>query len=369
MSEVRPSRSVSRIWFECNHTTVCLVLRVCCFADEQGRRKVKVVQFQSYGGPEVLEVVERPSPEPGPGEIRIRAEAIGVGVPDILMRRGTYSWIPPFPVVPGNEMAGVVDAVGAGVEYPRVGDRVYMNARELPDRGGGYAEEVVVPAEAVFALPEEVSAEHAVSLGNYQLAWLLLNFAASPAPGGRILVHAAAGGVGGAVVQMARSVNLEVYGIAGSPEKAAYVESLGADAVIDRSSENIRERVADLSDGQGVDVVYDSVGGENFTDGFRMLAPMGTVVLFGYLGGWPDPNVLEPMRDRLGRSLALRLFSIHVLDDWPDMRRRAMEEAIAAMETGSVVPDIHSSLPLDAAADAHRLLEAGSVTGKVVLTP
>ncbi len=330
---------------------------------------MKQVQFGSYGGPEVLEVVELDTPEPGLGEIRVRTQAIGVGVPDILMRNGNYSWIPPFPVVPGNELAGVVDAVGDEVANFNVGDRVYVNSRELAARGGGYAEAVVVPASAVFALPDTVTAEHAVALGNYQLAWLLLNFAASPAPGGRVLVHAAAGGVGGALVQMAGSVDLKVFGIAGSPEKAEYVKSLGANAVIDRSSESIAGRVSEITEGEGVDAIYDSVGGDRFVDGFRMLAPMGTVVLFGYLGGWPDPNVLDAMRDRLGRSLALRLFSIHVLDDWPQMRRRAMHEAIEVLESGVFAPKIHTRLPLEGAADAHRLLESGAVTGKIVLTP
>lgn len=330
---------------------------------------MKTVRFHEYGGPEVLRVEDVPEPAPGAGEIRVRTEAIGVGVPDILMRRGTYDWIPPFPVVPGNELAGTVDAVGDGVDLFAEGDRVYINSRELPQRGGGYAEAIVVPEAAAFAMPDSVDPTQAVALGNYQLAWLLLNYACKPQAGDSILIHAAAGGVGGALIQSARRQGLTVYGIAGSPEKARYVMELGADAAIDRNAEDIGTRVAELTGGEGVDVVYDSVAGPGLSKDFGMLAPMGTVVMFGYLGGDPDPDLFEPMRAKFGDSVGFRLFSIHVLDDKPDIRRKAMNAAMEALAAGDVSPHIHSTLPLDRAADAHRLLEAGGVTGKVVLKP
>lgn len=330
---------------------------------------MKVVRFHEFGGPEVLRVENLPDPEPGPGEVRVRAEAIGVGVPDILMRRGNYEWIPPLPVVPGNEMAGIVDAVGGGVETIAVGDRVYVNSRELPQRGGGYAEAMVVPAGAVFAMPDNVDAAQAVALGNYQLSWLLLNYASTPRAGDHILVHAAAGGVGGALVQVGKSMGLTVIGIAGSKAKADYVTQQGADAVIERNAEDIGTRVADLTGGDGVDFIYDSVAGPGLSKDFAMLAPMGMVVMFGYLGGDPDPDLFAHMRAKFGDSVAFRLFSIHVLDDKPAIRRGAMKSAMAALAAGEISPHIHSTMLLSDAADAHRLIEGGSVTGKVVLTP
>lgn len=330
---------------------------------------MKIVQFREYGGAEVLELVDVPEPAPGAGEILVRAEAIGVGVPDILMRRGTYAWIPPLPVVPGNELAGTVEAVGAGVAAVKPGDRVYVNSRELPDRGGGYAEKMVVPAAAAFAMPDSVDAEQAVALGNYQLAWLLLNYASSPAAGDAVLVHAAAGGAGSALVQMAKRQGLTVYGVAGSPEKVRYVEQLGADAAIDRSADDIGERIAALTGGRGVKFIYDAVGGGGFAKNFDMLSPLGTVVMFGQIAGTPDPDILPPMLAHMGRCVGLRVFSIHVLDDQPDIRRGAMEAAMAAMAAGEIGPRIHARLPLADAAEAHRLLETGGVTGKVVLIP
>lgn len=330
---------------------------------------MKVVRFHEFGGPEVLTVVDIPDPEPGPGDVRVRAEAIGVGVPDILMRRGNYEWIPPLPVVPGNELAGTVDAVGDGVETIAVGDRVYVNSRELPQRGGGYAEAMVVPAAAVFAMPDNVDAAQAVALGNYQLAWLLLNYASTPRAGDRILVHAAAGGVGSALVQVAKSMGLGVFGIAGSKAKADYVTSQGADAVIDRNAEDVGARVAELTAGEGVNFIYDSVAGPGLSNDFPMLAPMGTVIMFGYLGGDPDPDLFAHMRAKFGDSVGFRLFSIHVLDDKPVIRRGAMKSAMAALAEGEISPHIHTTMPLAEAAEAHRLVEGGSVTGKVVLTP
>ncbi len=330
---------------------------------------MKIVRFHEFGGPEALRVEDVPDPAPGPGEVRVHAEAIGVGVPDKLMLNGNYPWCPPLPVIPGNEMAGTIDAVGEGVTRFAEGDRVYVNSRELPERGGGYVEAAVVPADVPFALPDDVSAERAVTLGNYQLAWLLLNKAASPQPDQTILVHAAAGGVGNALVQLGKGMGLKVFGIAGGAEKARYVSELGADGVIDRKAEDIAARVEALTGGAGADVIYDSVGGPDFQRDFDMLALMGTVVLFGYLGGHPDPNIYDAMRKHFGNSLAMRLFSIHVYDDRPDIRRHAMEQAIAAMAQGIAAPRIHATLELERAADAIRLLETGDVTGKIILTP
>jgi len=299
----------------------------------------------------------------------VRAEAIGVGVPDILMRRGTYNWIPPLPVIPGNELAGTAEAVGSGSGTVKPGDRVYVNSRELPQRGGGYAEKMVVPAAAVFAMPDAVEAEQAVALGNYQLAWLLLNFASSPAAGDTALVHAAAGGAGSALVQMAKRQDLMVYGVAGSPDKVRYVEALGVDAAIDRSADDIGKRIAALTGGAGVNFIYDAVGGKGFANNFDMLSAMGMVVMFGQIAGAPDPGILPPMLAHMGDCVGLRVFSIHVLDGMPDIRRNAMEQAMTALAAGEIAPRIHARLPLAEAAEAHRLLETGSVTGKVVLVP
>ncbi|MBP6854445.1 MAG: alcohol dehydrogenase catalytic domain-containing protein, partial [Rhodoferax sp.] len=139
---------------------------------------IQAVRLQRTGGPEVLELVELPLPEPGPGEVRVRAEAIGVGKPDALIRQGTYKWMPPLPAVPGNEMAGRIDAAGPGLDLAplglRLGQRVLVSSRELPQRGGCYAQAICVPASSVYVLPDHLAPQDALSLPNYQLAGALL---------------------------------------------------------------------------------------------------------------------------------------------------------------------------------------------------
>ena len=135
---------------------------------------MNAIQVRVPGGPDALVPVELPVPQPAAGEVRVRAHAIGAGGPDVLIRNGTYKWMPPLPAIPGNEIAGVVDAVGADVTALRVGQRVFVSARELPQRGGCYAEAICVPATAPFLLPDAISFDDAVSLGNFQLAGALL---------------------------------------------------------------------------------------------------------------------------------------------------------------------------------------------------
>ena len=156
---------------------------------------MRAVVVRTHGGPQALELTELPLPEPGAGQVRIRAHAIGVGRPDVLIRQGTYKWMPPMPAIPGNEVAGVVDALGPGTRGVALGDRVLFSARELPQRGGGYAEYVCAPAEALYALPPHIGFDDAVSLPNFQLAQALLFGCGSAQPVRSVLITAAAGGV------------------------------------------------------------------------------------------------------------------------------------------------------------------------------
>ena len=330
---------------------------------------MKIVRFHEYGGPEVLKVEDAPEPEPGPGEVRVRAEAIGVGAPDILVRTGTDVKTWPLPMIPGNDMAGTVDAIGDGVTRFQVGDRVYVPSRELPLRGGSYVEARTIPEAAPFAIPEGVAAEQVVALGNYHVAWMLLNHAVRLEPGETILVHAAAGGIGSALVQLARHRGLTVFGIAGGPEKTRYVAEMGADAAIDRQSEAVFDRISELTDGNGVDCIFDSVAGPEFARNFDMLAVAGTLVQFGFLAGHPDPNIHTPMAQDFTRNLTFRIFSIHYFDDKPEIRRATMEEVIGLLVAGDISPRIHATMQLEDAVEAHRLLESGTVMGKLVLRP
>lgn len=329
---------------------------------------MKAVVVRSHGGPQALELTELALPEPGPGEVRVRAHAVGVGRPDVLMRQGTYKWMPPMPAVPGNEVAGVVEALGPGAQAVALGDRVLFSARELPQRGGGYAECVCAPAEALYALPSHIGFDDAVSLPNFQLAQALLFGCGSARPVRSVLITAAAGGVASAMVQTARARQLQVIATASTPAKRDYALRQGADAALDPAAQDLADQVKALTGGRGVDLALDPSGGALFIACLHALAPLGLAVSYNVLAGMP-PDVFAVLRQLLGRSLAVRTFSMHTFDADLATRRGLMQEAIALMASGAVQAPPATVLPLAEARRAHELLDDGSFTGKLVLHP
>ena len=331
---------------------------------------MRAIQVRTPGGPEALVEVDRPLPEPAHGEVRVRAQAIGVGRPDLLVRAGRYKWMPPLPAIPGTEMAGVVDALGPGVTQWRLGDRVLVSARELPVRGGCYAEAIVVPQAALFPLPGPISAIDAVSLPNLQLAQaMLLGLTGGHAPGRSVLVTGAAGGVAIALAQLARHHGARVIGTASSAAKRAFAGAHGCDEVLDPAAPDLPGLVRALNGGQGVDLAFDATGAGLFIHCLRSLAPLGTAVSYNILAGPPAEDVFTVLRSLLGSSLAVRCFSMHTFDQDTARRRAYMESAIALMSTGKIRAPSATVLPLGQARRAHELLEQGQTMGKVVLQP
>lgn len=333
-----------------------------------GSVDMKVVHLRQTGGPEVLEYTDVPLPEPGPQEVRIRAHAIGVGKPDVLIRQGSYKWMPPLPAVPGNELAGVVEAVGSGVSSALMGTRVLVSSRELAQRGGCYAEAVCVPASAVYALPDAVSFDDAVSMPNVQLAGALL-YESGARPPKSIVVHGAAGGVAGALIQLAQADGLLAIGTVSGADKFDFAQVCGAQHLINRATQNVQDAVLALTNGRGVDMVLDHVGGPNFSANLDLLAARGTLLSFNALAGLPEKNLLGELRRLLGKSLGVRCYSIHTMDEEPDTRRALMERALKLLAEGRIKAPIATSLPLSEAVRAHQLLDAGQVLGKLILRP
>ncbi len=173
---------------------------------------MRLIQFRAPGPPGVLQCLDVPVPEPKPGEVLIRAHAIGVGVPDVLIRAGTYGFMPPLPATPGTELSGTIEKVGPGVTARRPGERVYTSARERPHRGGHYAEYVAAPVEATFLLPASVDLDAAAALANYQVAYHIFNDALRLRKGQSVLVYGAAGGMGNALIDLAKAADLTVIG-------------------------------------------------------------------------------------------------------------------------------------------------------------
>jgi NADPH2:quinone reductase len=326
---------------------------------------MRAIEIACVGGPDVLEPVERPMPAAGEGEVLVRAHAIGVGKPDMLFRTGVYRWMPPLPAVPGAEMSGVLTAVGPGVRGLAVGQRVLV----YHFRGGCYAEYAAVPAESVTPLPDAIDLDDAVSMPNYQVAWALLHEAARGIEPRTVYVNGAAGGVGCAVIQLCRLAGIDVIAGASSPAKCAFAQAQGATHTIDYSRENVVNRVLALTGGEGADLVLDHIVGPNFTDNLKMLAPLGMIVSFNALGGFPEQDLFREMRAFLPRSPAVRCFTMHSYDHKPEAKRRMMAEIVRLFASGKVKPPVYRRLPLADARQAHALLDAREVLGKLLLKP
>jgi len=331
---------------------------------------MKAIQMSRPGGPEVLQLVDVPRPTPGPGQALVRAHSIGVNMPEVHVRRGRYSTMPPLPTIPGIEMSGTIAALGEGVRDFKLGDRVYVSARELPHRCGCYAEYIAVDTRALLPLPDAVDLEAAAAISGYQVAWLMLNDATRGFQYETVLVTAAAGGIGSALVQLAHAAGKRVIALTSTPQKAAFARELGAHAAIVHGEGTWKEKLQEATGGHGADLILDAVAGARFPALFEHAAPLGLVVLYGYLTGWPDSAaVFDAMRARFGHCPALRLFSMHVYDKDPARRRVCNDVLLDLLARGVVRPVIHARLPLAEAACAHQLLESGSVIGKLVLEP
>jgi NADPH:quinone reductase len=330
---------------------------------------LKVVLIRTTGGPEVLEVCEAPIPEPRDTEVLIKAEAFGVGQPDVLIRKGIYKWAPPLPANPGNDLAGRIAGVGRSVSGFALDQKVLLSARDLAQRGGCYAEYVAVPADAVHALPESIDLAEATALANYQVAYALLHETTGPRVPKSALVVGAAGGVGSALVQLAKSAGMTVIGTVSGAEKAAFARAMGADHIVNYRAQPVPEATLEVTGGKGVDLILDHVGGPAFTGYLAALANWGTLVSYNAFGGLPDKDLLAEMRIHVGKSPAVRCFSFHTYDHDRDGRRRLMSAVIGLLAAGAIRPAIGARFRLSEVRQAHALLEAGTALGKIVMQP
>jgi NADPH:quinone reductase-like Zn-dependent oxidoreductase len=320
-----------------------------------------------HGGPEVLEVSEEPVPQPGPAEVLVRTLAAGVSAHDIMVRRFAFPGFPRVPFSPGVDVVGIVEGLGDGARLA-VGQRV---AGLLGTGGGAYAEYLCIPEDELVAVPDEVDPAAAVCVvANYLTAHTMLHRAAAVAEGERILVHGAAGGVGTALLELGGVAGLEMYGTA-SASKHRTVEALGA-IPIDYRTEDVVERVRDLT-GDGVDAVFDPIGGaRQLLRSYRTLRRGGRLVWFGVAATSRKGVHVIPT------SLAMRF----VLSLLPDGRRAPMPPdaskprdeyratlawLLARVADGTLSPRIAGRVPLLEAAEAHRQLEEGRCSGKLVL--
>lgn len=330
---------------------------------------MKAIRITRTGGPEVLEYVEVPTPEPGAGEVLVKAHAIGVCMPETAVRKGTYHWMPKLPAIPGIEMSGTVVKVGPGARTLRVGQPVFVTAREFEERAGCYAEYVKAPEHKIYPVPEGVDLDQVAGLANYQVAWHLLNTALKGFQYDAVLVMAAAGGVGTALVQLAKAAGKRIIAVVSSEARAAFARSQGAGAVVDRTQGDIVEQVRRLTAGRGVDLILTVAGGKAMMPLFDCLDRFGMLILYGRIDGPPQGDIAAAVEKAPMRSLAYRYFSIHTLDNWPELRARATHELIRMLHQGTISVPIYDRIPLAQAARAHRVFESGQVMGKLIMKP
>ncbi len=288
---------------------------------------MKAVQISRTGGSDVLELVDVSDPVPGAGEVLVQAASIGVNYFDLLIRTGRYRWMPALPFVLGNEMSGRVAALGSGVTKLKVGQRVFIAGYEIGNRGGLYAQFVAAPEDAAVPLPDLVGDDEATALTNYQLAHILMFHAARGVKAETVVVYGAAGGVGSALIDTARHAGAEVIGTAGSDEKCEFIVKRGAAHAINYHTHNVAERVNALTL-HGADIVFDHVAGKAFTDGLKMIAPLGMIVSYAVLGGAPEDDLFKAMRGNIEASPAVRCFTMHTYDHMQEPRRQAMQAAV-----------------------------------------
>ncbi len=332
------------------------------------------------GGYEQLSYESSPVPAPGPGEVRIAVRAVGVNYADCVVRMGLYSSARKYvgwPITPGFEVTGHVDAVGTGVERCKEGDPVIGVTRF-----GGYATHLVVPEHQVFSLPSTLSLTQGAACPSvFMTAWFALLELAHPRPGQSLLVHSAAGGVGGCLVQLGKLLGCQVVGVVGAGHKVETALKHGADAVIDKSAEPLWA-AAEILSPHGYHVICDANGVATLRDSYQHLAAPGKLVVYGFhtmlprrggrpkwlklAMGWLRTPRFNPL-DMTGENRSVLAFNLSYLFESREMLSEAMTQILDWLSAGRLHAPPVKTYPFERVADAHRDLESAQTTGKLVL--
>lgn len=336
---------------------------------------MKAIVLTKTGGPGVLVTSRVDEPVPGPGEVRVRTHYAGINYAEILSRKGLYGWAPRRPYILGMEASGVIEELGEGVDPSRLGQNVMVGAKT-----GAYAEKIVLPCQRAIPVLENFSMEQSAAfLVNYMTAWVALFSMAKAEPGEKVLVTAAAGGVGTAAVQLASAYGCDVYGMAGSGEKTEYVKSIGAKDAFNYRERNCFQNL--LSVAGGVDVVLETVGGEVFRRSLDVLHPFGRIVAAGFAGldlkKWNPYSWYRTWRDipradiRKMAQKSVAFMSCHLgylLEEEPHRMETIYGELKDFVTVHGIRPVVGRVFPFDEASEAHRYIESRKSRGKVLLS-
>jgi NADPH:quinone reductase len=324
---------------------------------------MKAVLCKAHGSPESLVVEEVESPAPGPGQVVISVKAAGVNFPDTLIIQGKYQFQPPLPFSPGSEVAGIIKEVGTGVESVKIGDRVMASSAF-----GGFAEEFVANADALIPLPAGIDFDVASAFAlTYGTSLHALKDRANLQPGERLLVLGAAGGVGLASIEIGTLLGAQVIAAASTEEKLAVCRQYGASEVINYSEQDLKERIKELTRGQGVDVVVDPVGGDYSEAALRGMAWNGRFLVIGFTAG-SIPRVPLNLPLLKGCSIVGVFWGSFVARN-PQQSQANFQQLLGWLQEGKLRPHISARYPLEQAADALYDIINRKVTGKIVLQP
>jgi len=320
---------------------------------------MKAIQVQQFGGPEVLQLQEVPTPKPGPGQALVRVHAAGVNPYDTYMRNGTYAIKPPLPYTPGSDAAGIVEAVGEGVTRVKSGDRVYT-AKTLT---GAYAEYALALESQLNPLPSKISFAQGAGLWvPYGTAYTALEHHAHARPGEILLMHGASGGVGTAAVQFGRAMGMKVFGTASTAKGRELVKKEGAHEVFDHTQPGYAEEILNATGGKGVDVLLEVLANVNMATDLKLLAQNGRLIIIGNRG-----EITINPRELMARRATARGFTLWAATSTEEVEIHA---AIAAgLENNTLRPIVGKELPLKDAAQAHVDILAPGAHGKIVLVP
>jgi NADPH:quinone reductase-like Zn-dependent oxidoreductase len=339
---------------------------------------MRAIWITKAGGPEVLEVREAPDPTPGPGQVRIRVKAAGLNFAEVMARQGLYPDAPKTPFVAGYEAAGVIDAVGEGAKGLAVGTRVMAMSRF-----GAHADTLIANAQLVVPIPSAMTFEEAAAIPvNYITAYHMLFRVANLRPQSKVLIHMAAGGVGIAALQLCRTVlGVTTFGTA-SASKHEAIRAQGCDYPLDYRATDYGEEIRRATNGKGVDIILDALGGKDWKKGMELLRPAGLLIAFGFAnmasGDKRDifhlisESVQIPLFTPLGlmnNNRGVAGVNIGHLWDELDLLHEELSAVLDLYNAGQIKPQVSDVVPFDRAADAHRIIQSRKNIGKVILVP
>ena len=336
---------------------------------------MKAVLLTKHGKPDVLKISTMPTPQPEANQVRVKIQTIGINYAEILSRKGLYGWAPKRPYIPGMEAYGEIEAVGPGAEHRQIGEKVIVGTQY-----GSYAEYICIPEpQALPAISNYSPEENAAFAVNYMTAWVSLFKMARMQATDRVLIQAAAGGVGTAAVQLAKRFGCTVYGTAGNDEKLELLRSLNIDHAINYRKQDFEQEVLAQTDGQGVDIVLEMVGGEVYRKSLKTLAPFGRIVVTGFaslsLQKWNPISWYKTWRAipraSIGR-MAVKSYGVmgshlgYQLKDTPRLHS-TWNELTAFVQEHKIRPIVGATFSFDNIAAAHQLMESRQSYGKIVL--